>query len=426
MINPIYALFFIEVIFWCISYKITKGNMVSPSLVTFSMFIIATICVLLNVDFWDVDYSFEALGIMTLGFTTMFIPEFIVVISKKGYRKVLEKEDNKVSELVVPIMFDIIISFFCLLFLLTYIYEVYSKGAAIGVFGIDAIGIAKYDETYGMSFVNKFGARFIQITFLTYSYIVSYNAILLQKYKTIEFIPLLSFLILSIASGNRMALMKLFIILYVYWVVYSYKMESKNISLSRLSKKVLPYGGIMLLIFYLLRTATKINSTTGDRTFIDYITYYIGSPVYLFSKALDLPKNYNSYFGELTFSGFYSGLGIDINYINPYILVGGDSNFAGNVFSWFYRPYADFGILGMLVFTFLNYLLFSYILYKNIMLMSKKKYNFSLIFYSNFFFVIVMSFYYCQTCWAYTINNFICCVLSMVLLVLLTKYKVVL
>ncbi len=45
--------------------------------------------------------------------------------------------------------------------------------------------------------------------------------------------------------------------------------------------------------------------------------------------------------------------GIEPEFKNAYIHVGGDSNFVGNEFSWFQRPYSDFGWLGMLVFTFI-------------------------------------------------------------------------
>ncbi|MBR9929836.1 hypothetical protein KE480_01400 [Enterococcus sp. 079] len=51
-------------------------------------------------------------------------------------------------------------------------------------------------------------------------------------------------------------------------------------------RKTLFVAVAILAVFYALRGITKVNSTAATREFSDYITYYIGSLVYMLDKYL--------------------------------------------------------------------------------------------------------------------------------------------
>ena len=416
--NYIYILFFTELVFICISLLITRKNILSPSLVSYVMFAFGTLCVIYNVDFWDVNYSFKAYYITVLGFIAMILPELII---NRSYQKTYF-DASKYMKIKIDAYVNIMIICACVLLTLLFIYETIRHGKNAGATGLYVIGAAKYDETEGISFIGKIALRFTQIMFYFYCYVIFNNLIKCKvKIKKMKsyFIPIFCYLAVMFIGGNRLGLVKIMIAVFCFVVAMNYQIVGvKNFDSKALIKKVIVIGVILLFVFYGMRTISKVGSYTGSRTFTEYITYYIGSPIYLFSKYLDNPSyvhGVNEYWGEQCFTGIYDSLGIVVNGNNNFIKVGGDSNFAGNACTWFQRPINDFGVLGMLVFTFLAYYFFSHLLYKKVLRNPMKINNYSLIIISFFYFVVVMSFYYCQICWALTTWNviiIICIILS--------------
>ena len=421
MIDNIYLLFIIELIFICISYYISQGNLLSPSFVTYVMFALSTICVIYNIDFWSVDFSTYALFVVFCGFLTMILAEAFVIqifISKNHYRIV------SINQININKFLLLILCIIEILFTVIYVFEVFRNGINIGATGLYVIGTVKYDETAGVGILGKIAIRYAQVFFYFSIYILFYNIIKgkqLIRNNKIYVIGIINYLIVLFIGGNRLGFVKVLVAFYVCYLAMSYQIKSvHNFNPKPFIKKVLLGGFLLLIVFYSTRAITKVSTDTVNRSFMEYITYYIGSPVYLFSKYLEDPLKVhgkNTVFGEQTFSGIYDSLGISLDFNNNFIHVGGDSRFAGNACSWFQRPYNDFGLWGMLFFTFIVYFFFSYLLYKKILRKKERKVNIALLIYMFFFFIIVMSFYYCQTCWAITPLN----IMTIYIIVLMIK-----
>lgn len=412
MIDNIYLLFIIELIFICISYYISQGNLLSPSFVTYMMFALSTICVIYNIDFWSVDFSTYALFVVFCGFLTMILAEVFVkqiFASKNRNLNIVSINQINVNKFLL-----FILCINAVLLTLIYVFEVFRNGSSIGAAGLYVIGTVKYDETAGVGMLGKIAIRYTQIFFYFSVYILFHNIIKGKQLiinNKVYMIGITCYLIVLFIGGNRLGFVKVLVAFYVCYLAMSYQMKSvHSFDPKPFIKKILIGGFLLLIVFYNTRAITKLSTDTVNRSFVEYITYYVGSPVYLFSKYLEDPLKVhgkNTVFGEQTFSGIYDSMGISLDFNNSFIYVGGDSRFAGNACSWFQRPYNDFGLWGMLVFTFIVYFFFSYILYKKILRKKEKKVNVALVIYMFFFFIIVMSFYYCQTCWAITPLNII-------------------
>lgn len=411
MDNYIILLFFTITILFLFSFFKLNKNMISPSNVTLFMFFISSLCIVYNYNFWRTKYSFKSYLIVVITLVLILICELFI---KNRAKKAFRNYKNEFQILEIDKFLNIILISLLLFFLIYQINEVMILGKKLGGKGWNIIGVVKNTPNIKLSSISRIAFRYNWIIFMVYSYIFFNNVERMKEkiWRQMKYLfPVLTLFISSFILGNRAAIIRLFIVLYVFWIIT--KIESKgsvNLNLFSIIKKILPISLLLLLLFYGLRSITKINTTTKGRSFIDYITYYIGSPLYLFDKYLKNPllvKEYPNYFGENTFASLYKNFGVNIDLINKYILVGGKSNFAGNVYSWFQIPYHDFGFCGMLLFTLIIYSIYCYIFYKKIY-MTKNSYKRDcyIFCYAYFFYVIVMSFYYCQINITISILNF--------------------
>ncbi len=413
----VFVLFITELLFIVLSYTLSSGNMLSPTFVSSIMFALATICILYNNDFWDVSYSWNTYYIILFTFCTMLIAEFTaLLISYKKISKrkdVLEKNYYKKQDIYIRNDVNILLTVMVIVLTCFMIYDVFNTGG-YEEHGLNAIGFTKYGEE-GLSIISKLSLRITWIVLIVYLYVFIYNIYIskVKLKKCIKYIiPIIVGIINIFLSGNRVGFVKVLSIIYVFFMIFQRSNSLKGkVSFYNTVKKFLPIGLIVILAFYGLRGISKINSTAAQRNFSDYITYYVGSPLYLFDKWLNEykpPFDTNYKFGQMSLTSIYKMFGVEVNYFNSYIYVGGESNFAGNEFSWFQRPYSDFGFFGMLLFTFIIYFIFSYILYYKISYSynTKRRIHY-IVFYAYYFYIIFMSFYYCQVCFAISIVNII-------------------
>lgn len=427
--NYIFLLLFTELFFLAISYTISSGNLLSPSFLSYAMFTLSTLCVIYNNDFWEVEYSFKAWTITSSGFFAMLLPE-IFYTRKKTYKTNYFKHINK-EKVQNPIRIDNLVNGFIvltsILLMIIYVYSVFSRGRSMGAVGLNVIGLSKYGTTSTGNILEKLSYRVLMLLFYVYTYIVVRNIALCKekfKHQIINLIPIVCYFIVTFFAGNRLGILKNLLAIYAAILSMMYQLKDfRKKEIRKIIAYVVAFGIAMVVLFYLSRVITKVNTTTAHRTFIEYITYYIGSPVYLFSKYIADPINVhakNTLIGENTFTGLLQDLGYNPQYNNNFIYVGGSSNFAGNVFSWFQGPYHDFGFIGMTIFTIIIYWWFNQILYKGIL---KKGKDVSIILMMYFNFIVVMSFYYCQIMWAITITNIVYIFLIVFLIRTLPKLR---
>lgn len=405
----VYWMLFIEIVLVITFYIKNKGDVFAPAFVAMIMFFVATLCIGLNEELWSVTYSLNTFVIVALGFLSIFFADLCA--------KYLSRYHGNCKTLVrVPDFLEIsrniswIIVVFMALGLTEQVFELYKMRDLLGsVPFLNLIGIVKESD---LKFT-VIGKLFYQINNILTSiclFVFAYNCGTTKKSKgTIFYLlsSLLGFLNLIITGSRSILYRAIFIFIITYVISYRQHRTIKAAKATKvLIKKILIPMIIITIFFYALRTVTKASTASSSRTFIEYITYYIGSPLYIFNKYIQDPISVTSgsvYFGGLTFAGFYNSLfnfGLisepvqNLNFIHVGAL---NNNYyvGGNEYSLFMRPYDDFGIVGMMIFVFILFFVFSYVYYHTLFMRNgSKKFLITLLLYSYFFYIIVMSFYY--------------------------------
>ena len=403
----IYQLLIVEFILILIMYILSNRCFISPAFIAIALFFLATCCVVYNIEFWNVQYSKKTLWFITTGFLAMCIPEY-----KIEYVQIYpSRQLNLIFALLSVVFFGVLL------------VEILRKGD-YSTLGLYAIGAAKSDETQN-SVIARFGISLITGLNLAYLYVFINNVIRCKErvLSNIKYLfPTLMYILCMFISGNRVFLVKLFAIVFLIYIVMKSDVSPRGrVPVMQVVRKTLFVAVAILAVFYALRGITKVNSTAATREFSDYITYYIGSPVYMLDKYLQRYSPELNW-GAKSLTSLVEMFGIEPEFKNAYIHVGGDSNFAGNEFSWFQRPYSDFGWLGMLVFTFIVFWIFSWNIHIRINKeKNRRRRKYYILIMAYFFYIPVMSFYYCQMCFAFSITNIFSVVVACLLVREFTK-----
>lgn len=402
-----WLLFFTILFLFLISLKLFNKNILSPSIMTTGVFLLGAFCIALNYINWMVTYSFKGYIIVIIGLIIVILAEcFAKFVICKG----MKKKNSIFKPLKIPRITNITLtlcSLLCFLYFSSYILKL---GSSLNADGLLAIGIVKdsteitvgglpllaYDFCFYLGFIyififckNIFACKQSILKNLKYGLVIIIGicAVIFRGARGPLFQYIIAFIFLAICFLNKD-------------VMYSSKRKKKTFV------KLIITGFIFLLAFYNLKNIVK--GRTINTPFLDYITYYIGSPLYLFDKVINSTDYFYEgyhYFGAATFTNLYGTLyqlGLISNNVSglSFMKVSISTGFiSGNEFTIFMRPYFDFGFGGMCIFIFLFYLFFSSIYYKEIYFRKyNKRQETIMLIYSVFFYQIAMSFYLCFTC----------------------------
>lgn len=403
----------IEIILLLLMYIRSQGDAFTPGFIAMFMFFVATLCILYNEDLWAVTYSKDTFFVVTVGFFCIF---FADAIASKLYRfKIALKTDSYRKSSVLPQRIEIskkltlFIGALMLFGLGEQIAELIRMGNSIGVdIALNLIGMVK-ESDLKFTFIGKLFYQFNNIFLTIYLFCLAYNVRIKNKkdINCLYIYPIIIGFINLLITGSRSILYR-GVFTFVITMIISYK-DSSDTKSSKSSKYLIKKIAVPMVCltvgFYALRTITKASTASSSRAFMEYMTYYIGSPLYLLNKYMMNPTSVTSgspYFGGQTFSGFYNTLynfGILQQPVEnlKFVYVGDLSNgyyVGGNEYSFFMRPYDDFGLFGMAVFTFLCFFVFSYIYYRFATKKNIHKSLNALLIYSYFFYIVPMAFYY--------------------------------
>lgn len=171
-------------------------------------------------------------------------------------------------------------------------------------------------------------------------------------------------------------------------------------------QKILTYSAlafILLLVIFYIAVANGAIGRQTNKTFLDYITMYVGAPIIHFNQFMTSPPNDVVYFGQETFSKlnpllYRLGL-VQIQTTNQLEMRVITGIYRGNVYTFFRRPYHDFGLLGMYVVVMLTAGIFSYVYYRQIYGRQQSFRNDRiLILYSYFFYIVYLISILCEIC----------------------------
>ncbi|EOI57113.1 O-antigen polymerase [Enterococcus gilvus] len=390
-------LFIIEVFLIFLMLSITKNDIFRPSLLMLSVFAISTFFAVLNIYNWNIKYSFKAFAIMLLGFLMAVLADYLMFFFYKNYHSKEQKLQIMVIDnwkILLVILLDLITIFLY--------YQEIKRLATLGGY-IDGANllwhfrnVTSYEAEASLNglvsllikIVDAFGYVF------TFAFIQNFlsKEISLKKYFAYV-IPIVLFAIKVLMGSGRQELLRwVAFSLVVSCILFQYQTGwSKNISLKYI-KRAFVLVPVVLVLFYL---ATNVIGRETTRTFFQYISTYAGGSIQHFNQyIIDPPLVVENHFGAETFPGVYSLLNrFDLtNYTRSVHLEMRQLGITqGNIYTFFRRPYHDFGLIVMCMMTFFIILFFSgwYSSFKKRVL--NRKTNYSIICYGFLIYWVVLS-----------------------------------
>lgn len=407
--NAIYLLLMFEVILFLQAYYLSRRDIMSPSVIMCAMFIISTLFAIMNIENWKIDYSIEAVFILTVGMLTFILAETVMhaIIEQRSYTAV---KVNKVDLEPILIQRGILIAavIFDVLVLLWFFMEIRRIVAGYG-----------YTAT-GTGVFGKYRTIITSLTRRSDSKVALTGTLLNQMIKLVHAMGYVS---LYILLNNWFASCKnansLLHSLIVIASVISYMMEGSRGNILQIASaaliewyiiwhrkvgwrkiltgKVIMVGLLCVLIgIPLFYESISWMGRVTNKNMMRYIGFYVGGSIQLFDLYLKSNITKPKVFGEETLVGvlrFLNSLGFNLNVRNINLdMIRLDELSRGNVYTFFRRPLHDFGFVGMLLFTVLVAWLFAWIYYGEIKWKSTKFTPYWIMLYGYlFYWVILMS-----------------------------------
>ncbi|MCD7892961.1 MAG: oligosaccharide repeat unit polymerase [Erysipelotrichaceae bacterium] len=239
-----------------------------------------------------------------------------------------------------------------------------------------------------LKFIDAFGYVF---TFAIINNFVS-KKIKFKNYYYYIF-PVIIFSMKVLMGSGRLELLRWgSFALIVSFILNQYKNGWKKSISSKYIRMAFILVPVVLVLFYF---ATNIIGRETSRTFFQYISTYAGGSIQHFNQYItDSSMVTETHFGAETFPGiysFFSRLGLTTYSRSVHLEMRQLGVTQGNIYTFFRRPYHDFGLFGMCLMTFLVVFYFSnkYSSFKTKTLNGKT--NYSIICYSYLFYWIVLS-----------------------------------
>lgn len=363
--------FFLFSIFCLISsiivFKMTKGEIFSCSFITnFSMGIGSLLMYPLSM-LWGIDLHSKTIVIVGSALVITIIAEYLAKKNKKNFVQKQEYNPIRIKYVNWLLLLYLVIS--CL-----YVYSVFKIG---GSFDSTAIGEVKSSGSLNqMNPFIKQGYKLIISANVIHSIIFSHNVFLAKSSFIKEIKHLFPFVLMCVvgfASGGRLRIfITLISLLFIMYLFLREKSQWKKLYLRKIAFVVLPTITIYLIFFSVVQVVIKGKNEENRKDNVEYISYYIGSPLHVFNIKLKNEEKWSyDTFGFYTFNGLYNMLNIndskskDIG--NGMTSLGGKANYAGNAMTVFGGSYFDFGFGGMLLFIFVSYYIFAKYYYKKIL-----------------------------------------------------------
>lgn len=408
----IYVLIVLEGVLLAIAWNKFHGDIISPSIITLTLFILSTSCFAYCKNEWYVVFGLKSFVFFLLCFFVMLMTEYIVrkfTFNSNCKTNIVAANQFKLRyenyRLTIVHSWNKILFYFFLLCFFIYIYRVYEIGVSLGAKSlVEAIGFNK--EKGEFDGIARLVYNTLRIASYIYIVIFCHNVLTRQERIKKNKIPLTVVILALIAtffSGQRSsAICYLFGIIVAMFIALYKREKFPRKKVSGLIKKLILLSVSIIVMFF--ESANIVKGTTLERDFVSYMTYYFGSTTALMSRIVYEPElchtPFVGYFGEKTFNGFWKFLNqIEIVDTPPTdrLWINMGSPFyperAGNEYTFLCAPYIDFGFMGALIFVALFYFFYSYIYKKILVTANINKYVYLTSCYIFLFAMVAMTFY---------------------------------
>lgn len=407
--NYLYILFGFEIIYISAAIIVSKRDLLSISFISGCCFWLAILCNIINEKRWEIVFHYNTFIVIVLGQLAMLAGESLATLMPrfsigKINRKIkagkLSLDEEPEGMLTIAdwkhyalAMFN---TFFFMLFLITVMKHGFSL-AAIALYKEENDGLANMNVFVQQSF------RFLIACAIFYAFLILYNAILFRSFSKHDFVFCIYTNLLASLESILAASRRNIIVILVAWFVIFVVLDNKKNGWTnhipvKMLKKCVVFLCVLMVVFRNLHSILKSAASNLDGLF-NYVTYYIGCPIQTLNVYFE---RYNEavrsqYWGQYTLPSLSSYLKLMPNGTDSsfgFVYLGGRANAASNVYTFFLAPLQDFGMVGMIVFTFAVGFIYSRFYYKGIRCRAMNyKMAYKLCVYSFIYWVIPLAFY---------------------------------
>lgn len=397
----IYILLLLSFIMLMLFLLINQLDYMSPTILFLAPFTVSILFAALYANEWGIQMNAITFFLLIFGFLSFFIGERLGKGIVKGKNRNKNNVSN-VSNLEIPMYKYVIIIIYELS-----AFFIYYK-ALVSIVSLKGYKYILFDSTYAKEMSSEVGffVSTINKLAIVFAYLCTLDLIynyVFKKGKRIkkicDIIVILIYLFTVLLTGSRGDVINygvsFLFLLYVLickkkgWTIKEYK---------KMLIKIIPACMTVIIGFFLLKNIVKKSGQMASG-FLDIISSYMGAQIDLLDRLVSNNKygiSYN-YIGYESFNNMYQflnkiGVIKDMPDIPFYYRA---YNYIGcNVYTFFRRPYVDFGFLGCLFITMLCGYAFGYIYYKKIKNRNTdKKSLLSLLIYAFFINKVVMAFF---------------------------------
>lgn len=390
----IYILFIGILILFFLSFFLFKKNILNPSVVLCSVFLVSLFFSILNIKNWEINFYLNTILIILGTIIIFIIGNSIVYLLPKKSKIIYKGIDNSVYIKLVSFKVMFFINLISIVLLYKHFKEIYKLSILGGnpggynmmlYYARNAMLNFYYVENALVKYSFYFFKAISYINFFIFSYFIIFGKYKLKNMILLIF-PIIIYCISIILNTGRVDFIYLLIyMLIVFFILYQQKYNFSP----KITKKIIFYGILSLMAFFIIFSLVGLfTGKTQSRSVFEMISIYTGSSLPAFNIYMNSPKIPNKYFGENTLFLVYNILRkFGYNIPNLYVPCEFISFkvMTTNIYSAIRRYYQDFGIEGLFLITFLLGIFYGIFFY----CASYKKNNFFiLILYATFCFPI--------------------------------------
>ena len=408
--TALFVLFALEILVLILALFINKNDFLSPSVIV-SM--VLTFTIGLAVSYYQnwytiKNFSWLACAIIVTGTLIFVLFDFIAIHTtthKKRniyFNKGRERLDINNKRIIIICLIDFLVLF------LFYRYNasIVKQYNAMATYGASTASAA-FRALYGhdtvvsaedqMSSIMRYSLYFLQATAYVFILPFVYNVFIVKKglVKNLKYlIPPCIYITYGFLCGSRIDVIKIAISgFFIFYILFLKNGGWSDRNVRKIAIKGFKIAGVLFVSFFFLSVLIGRSALDGSivGSFFAHLAGYAGAPIVLFSQFVLDPIS-SSVAGEECFTNLFSFLNrfglsdlVRTGHLEYRRLTAG---ITGNVYTFFRSPIADFGIVGMYIFTIAVALFFStyyckrvkYANYKN-----KDKFEKNLIIYSMLF-----------------------------------------
>lgn len=374
-----YLFFAIVIIYLLALLNARKGDLFYPPVIVCLAFVISLSFLILEMTKWDVNISADTFIVLFAGLTSyMFGSLFAEKVTRKirirkrqNHQARYSKDDisNVCVPDIQPLVTILIMVFDCMV-ARKYYYDVRRSALSIGSFNSlgSMIGLYRNAGAYGklevgISRFSSYGYMAMTAIAYLYLYIIIANIVskrrITVKWISMNIAPVLLFGACSILTGGRNPLIQILVAAFMMFYLLHYRSSGKSTRFNmRFTIRLTVVVALALVAFSNMR---GLVGRTNTLNIIDYLAMYIGAPIKLFDMFINNPPMKSHWlWGQETFINIWIWIGnlIDNKDMTRLIMNKEFRSYnhisLGNVYTAFREYYFDFGIVGVIVLSFIH------------------------------------------------------------------------